>query len=522
MLRSPTPTRLSPPLSRQLRSFLSRRYLATKVRFHAHRDQKQEGDISAAFPSLSGVVHEALPPRFSQLKKDLLPTTEARDRLVTSWIDLLGALREGVAELQAKGNEAIPEVSYAEIERGGKSWQDEVRKRGSVVVRDVVEDVEALGWKQQVREYVKENPQVKGFPADNKQIFELYWSLPQILARSHPNLLQTTQAILSLFKAEHEDQVSLSTPLSYTDRLRIRLPGDTTFALGPHMDGGSLERWEDVEYRKCYTEILAGSWRYHDPFKIGPRLNANSDLYCGPSQSSVLRGFQGWLALSETGPNQGTLRTYPLLRESVAYVIMRPFFRSIKPILSNSPTLEDLSPSNWTLDLDGTDFPGAVPGSGQELNAITHPHLMLDKGGMVSMRHVKPGDMVLWHCDGIHAVESKHAGTGDSSVFYIPAVPLTARNAEYLATQRKALFSGYQAPDFPGGIGESTFTGAQRGKVADVKGSLAERAMGLEKFDVSKGMTKGERTVLQQANITLGFRIYLSIIPSEIVIRSQI
>ncbi|CAE6475416.1 unnamed protein product [Rhizoctonia solani] len=505
MIRTLTPARSTLSLSHHLRFSLARRCLATEVQSQAARGQKQEGDISAIFPSLSGVVHEALPPRFSQLKKDLVSTTEARDRLVVGWTDLLGALREGVAELQAKGNEAIPEVSYAEIDKGGKSWQEEVRKRGSVVVRDVVDDGEALGWKQQVLEYVRENPQVKGFPADNKQVFELYWSRPQVLARTHPNLLKTTQAILSLFKSEAQDEVSLSSPLSYADRLRIRLPGDAKFALGPHIDGGGLERWEDVEYRKCYTEILAGNWRNHDSFKIGPRLNANSDLYHAPNQCSVFRGFQGWLALSDTGPNEGTLRTYPLLRESVAYVIMRPFFRPIKPILSNSPSLDDLSPSNWVMDLESTDFPGAVPGSGQELNAITHPHLMLDKGGMVSMRSVKPGDMVLWHCDGIHAVESKHAGQGDSSVFYIPAVPLTAHNAEYLATQRSTLVSGYPAPDFPGGNGESTFVGAQRGSVEDVKGSLAKQAMGLEKFDVSEGMREGEKKVLQRANAILGF-----------------
>ncbi|KEP46889.1 putative clavaminate synthase-like protein, partial [Rhizoctonia solani 123E] len=345
------------------------------------------------------------------------------------------------------------------------------------------------------------------FPADNKQVFELYWSRPQMLARSHHSLLKTTQAVLSLFKAGPKDEVSLSTPLSYADRLRIRLPGDTTFALGPHIDGGSLERWEDIEYRKCYTEILTGNWRNHDSFKIAPRLNAKSDLYRGPSQCSALRGFQGWLALSDTGPNEGTLRTYPLLRESVAYVIMRPFFRPIKPILTNSPSLDDLSPSNWVMDLEGTDFPGAVPGSRQELNAITHPHLMLDKGGMVSMRSVRPGDMVLWHCDGIHAVESKHAGQGDSSVFYIPAVPLTAHNAEYLATQRGTLISGYPAPDFPGGTGESMFVGAQRGSVENVKGSLAKQAMGLGKFDVSEGMREGEKKVLEQANVALGFQV---------------
>jgi hypothetical protein len=149
-------------LSQCLRVSIARRHLATEAQSQNGRGQKQEGDISAIFPSLSGIVHEALPPRFSQLKKDLISTTEARDRLVAGWLDLLSALREGVAELQAKGNVAIPEVSYAEIEKGGKIWQEEVRKRGSVVVRDVVDDVEALGWKQQILEYVKANPEVKG------------------------------------------------------------------------------------------------------------------------------------------------------------------------------------------------------------------------------------------------------------------------------------------------------------------------------------------------------------------------
>ncbi|KAK9246399.1 hypothetical protein V1506DRAFT_535444 [Lipomyces tetrasporus] len=44
-----------------------------------------------------------------------------------------------------------------------------------------------------------------------------------------------------------QSNVQLSTrhPLIYADRLRIRLPGDAQFTLGPHIDGGSIERWED-------------------------------------------------------------------------------------------------------------------------------------------------------------------------------------------------------------------------------------------------------------------------------------
>lgn len=39
--------------------------------------------------------------------------------------------------------------------------------------------------------------------------------------------------------------------------------------------------------------------------------------------------------MSETGPNEGTLRVLPLLKEATAYIILRPFFR---------PLLEDTHP----------------------------------------------------------------------------------------------------------------------------------------------------------------------------------
>lgn len=38
--------------------------------------------------------------------------------------------------------------------------------------------------------------------------------------------------------------------------------GDRSFTLGPHVDGGSTERWEDEEYRKVYRvlEEILGLW----------------------------------------------------------------------------------------------------------------------------------------------------------------------------------------------------------------------------------------------------------------------
>jgi hypothetical protein len=45
--------------------------------------------------------------------------------------------------------------------------------------------------------------------------------------------------------------------------------------------GGSVERWEDAEYRRCFEQVLQGgdAWRQLDLFDASPRLNANSDLY---------------------------------------------------------------------------------------------------------------------------------------------------------------------------------------------------------------------------------------------------
>lgn len=69
-------------------------------------------------------------------------------------------------------------------------------------------------------------------------------------------------------------------------------PGDKSFNLGPHLDGGSLERWEDPEYRKCYSEILKGEWENHDPFSITHRLKATVDMYHGPGGCSAFRSYQ--------------------------------------------------------------------------------------------------------------------------------------------------------------------------------------------------------------------------------------
>jgi len=125
---------------------------------------------------------------------------------------------------------------------------------------------------------------VAGFPADNIQAYELYNSKAQIAARTHPAILRTQQELLQFWHDPSNHHVDFSTPLSYFDRLRIRTPGDASFTLGPHIDGGSVERWEDPTFRRVFHRILQGGtgWKSHDPFDVSWRMNAKQDLYNTP------------------------------------------------------------------------------------------------------------------------------------------------------------------------------------------------------------------------------------------------
>ncbi|KAJ7108865.1 hypothetical protein C8R43DRAFT_905213 [Mycena crocata] len=404
------------------------------------RRQKAEGDITAVFASLRpSDPKDVFPPRFAELKRAMW-----NDGLVQSWKEVLGDLELETKRIVEHGERIIPRVTIEDIRSGLSSMQiSAIRNAGCVVVKGAVPKEEAIAWKHDIQKYVARNPGQgnAGFPADNVQVFELYNTASQTRARTHPGVLETQRALLSLWH-DNSNQVALDTPISYFDRLRIRFPGDVKFALGPHVDGGSIERWEDSEYRSCFSKILEGgsAWRQHDPYNATPRLHAKQDLYHAPNQCSIFRPWQGWTAMSATGPGEGTLRVLPMLPLATAYWMLRPFFRA------RDPTSASLKWEDWNeLDLDGTSFVGSGLGAGMEFSEETHPHLRLKKT-MTSVPRVEPGDQVYWHCDMIHAVEGHHGGKEDSSVMYIPAVPLTLHNAQYLRDQRRNFLAGLPAP----------------------------------------------------------------------------
>nr|POF12274.1 uncharacterized protein ybiu [Quercus suber] len=473
---------------------------------------KKEGDISSVFVSLSGNgAAPKLAERFAMIKSGLVDGNE--EKLTASWIRLLERLAKENELVKAKGPAIIPQIDFSDLDKVTPEQMAEVRHRGTAVIRGVVPEHEARAYKSEIEEYVRANPWTKAFPSHDPQVFELYWSKAQMHARSHPNLLQTQRFLMRLWHSnDPEALISMARPLTYADRLRIRQPGDSGFALGPHVDAGSVERWEPNGYGigRVYQRIWDGEWEQYDPWEASCRVPVVSDLYEGAGACSMFRMFQAWLSMSTTNPGEGTLMVNPLLQLSTAYFLLRPFFEPIRQpevLMSGQYSDDFLKAENWRVQLSmSSDLQGANPSHAQELNQVLHPHLDLHNT-MVHVPSIKPGDFVVWHCDSIHAVDKVHNGATDSSVMYIPVCPTTEANAAYVARQRQNLTQGIPAPDFPGGKGESEHTGRPtEAYLRKVASSDALQSLGLEKLStVDQHGGNGARNVINLANRTLGF-----------------
>ncbi|KAJ7919248.1 hypothetical protein B0H13DRAFT_2230932 [Mycena leptocephala] len=424
-----------------------------------------------------------LPPRFAVIKHAIASTyPNFEQHLTKAWNEVLLELDKVTKIIAKEGTTYIPQVSFADLNKLSEAQIADIKRKGTVVIRDVVDDDQARAWKTSLEEFVKANPHAEGFPEADKQFFHVYWTKAQIKARAHPNMLAASIWLNNLYHitAEHKvEGVDLATPLSYADRFRIRHPGIMWGRHPPHIDGGAIERWEDENFRACFADILSGEWSKHDPYALEPRLDAQTSLYGRPGQSTVFRAFQGWLAISKTGPGQGTLKVFPDILLSNAYIIMRPFFRPLVSLDSK----DILDAKNWAFDMSTPDFPGIFTRDngfwGLRPTTELHPHLLLD-ATMTSVPAVNPGDTVFWHCDIVHSVEQEHTGSEDSAVMYIPAVPLTPENARYVERQKDHFLKGVPPPDYAAATTGVGLVGL--GSDKDIEEPLGRKAMGLPIF----------------------------------------
>lgn len=372
---------------------------------------------------------------------------------------------ETLCEEIAQGKSGIPEIQYADIAAGKVTTAqvDELKRKGCVIIRNVFDRKRAEGWNTEIGEYVEQNDYFtkarekagldKYFSQledSVPQIFGLYWSRPQIMARQDPAMAITKRFLNRLwdvngpmgaeFDPDHD--------VSYADRTRRRQPGDTTLGLSPHMDAGSYERWLDPAFQAIYASVFDGNWQAYDPWKAAYRTQTRE--FSSPAVASVFRSFQGWTGLSEQGPNGGTLQLVPSVL-SMPYMLMR--------------ALQD--------DIAADDLCGAAPG--RALGADHDHHATLLRG-LTTIPTVYPGDTVWWHADIIHAVENANQSENWANVIYIGACPECKKNTAYAAGQAKAFLEGRSPPDFAPEDYEVDFVG--RATLDDLT-DLGRRQMGL-------------------------------------------
>jgi hypothetical protein len=124
------------------------------------RAPKKEGDISSVFVSLSGIAPTPLPERFTDIKRQLIHGNE--DRVLASWQRLLKQLSDENELVAQHGPNIVPQIDFADLSNPSTEFLTQVKKRGVAVVRSVVPEDEARGYKSEVEKYVKANPSTKG------------------------------------------------------------------------------------------------------------------------------------------------------------------------------------------------------------------------------------------------------------------------------------------------------------------------------------------------------------------------
>ena len=342
-----------------------------------------------------------------------------------------------IEDLAREGKPVIPEINYETIEneKVDETIIVSIKNRGCAVIRSVFPKSQVEEWNDELVEYITANgyyEQCQGkahldqyfstLQSGKPQVFGIYWSRPQMLARQDERMAKTKAWLNNLWGTKDNGSLGIDPDreCTYADRIRRREPGDNTFGLSPHTDAGSIERWIDKEYQKVYRHVFSGNWRDYDPFDVKYRTEISE--IPSPAVSHVFRTFQGWTALTEQGPNDGTLKLIPIVR-NIVYTLYRAL-------------LDDVPEDSLC---------GASPGRALDTNPEWHD---LPLRALVSIPLLYPGDTIWWHPDLTHAVEGHHAGNNFSNVMYIGASPLCKKNSDYLKIQGERFLSGESAPDF--------------------------------------------------------------------------
>jgi len=355
-------------------------------------------------------------------------------RLEQETLRLKGEI-EAVKQEMAAGH-AVVDIDFADIKSGKIDAHtiERIHRRGVIVVRNVFDQDQVNSWNDNLMRYVADNNYFEkqkekagldnyfGALASSKpQIFGLYWSQPQMLARTSEQMAELRKWLNGLWQLDKNNpEFNPDRECLYADRIRQREPGDSSLGLSPHIDGGSVERWIDPSFHKVYREVFFGDLAKYNPWDAHFRTQTKE--IPSPAVCQMFRTYQGWTALTKQGPGDGTLNIVPITR-TIAWLLLR--------------ALADDIPANELCRAK----------AGRALGIFKEYHeLVMD--AYVPIPTVNPGDTVWWHPDIIHGVEDTHRGSGYSNVMYIGAAPDCEKNRRFLDLLRPAFEAGRSSPDF--------------------------------------------------------------------------
>jgi len=354
---------------------------------------------------------------------------------------------EEIVEERAQGIQPVPDLDFNQLDQVTEKQKQKIRQRGCLVIRNVFEEQRVVDWNRQLDEYLTSNNYLEKLSAssvvddyfstlasDKPQIYGVYWSPPQMEARTDPAMAAVKRFLNRLWNVDSPEG-SVFDPdhdLTYADRVRFRQPGDASLGLSAHVDAGSIERWIDPAYSdKVYRHVFGGDLAQYDPFEAWGRTGIEE--IPSPAVCRMFRTFQGWTALTPQGPNDGTLQLLPVANAMV-WMLLR--------------ALQD--------DVPEDELCGAAACRAMMIVQEYHDLLLRGYG---SIPQVEPGDTVFWHPDVLHGVEDEHRGSGYSSVMYIAPVPDCPKNRVYAKLQRTAFEAGDSGPDFAAENFETDFRG---------------------------------------------------------------
>ena len=382
---------------------------------------------------------EKLKSKLKDYSKDYKENFNQIEKYIKSEID-------EISKLKASKKSIIPEISFNQINQRNTKFVESIKKRGCVIVRDVFENLMIERLNIDLEEYIEENnyyddqkkksgldKYFSDLKSSKPQIMGLYWSKAQMEIRHSENMLKVKKWLnnLWIYKNDEYEVFDPSKELSYADRVRRREPGDNTLGLSPHCDAGSVERWSDDYYQKIYKDIFSDNFLKFNPFDA--KYRDKTTEFESPAVAHVFRTFQGWTALTEQGPNDGTLQLIPIAK-AMAYILTRALLD----------------------DVPKDELCGSKLGKALSVNKEYHS-LLLE--GLISIPNMKPGDTVWWHPDVVHAVEDKHLGKNYSNVVYVGSTPYCKKNLDYVRKQAKKFLKGESPPDFAAEDFETNYKG---------------------------------------------------------------